>query len=665
MLFAPRIRCLTSLPFLLVATGAVAADAPDATKKPEKHLEEIVVEAEREPGNFVIDAEEVQFIQASDLSDLLSDESGVAVGGGSTVAQKIYVRGFEDTLLNVTIDGAQQPGELYHHQTRVQIEPEFIESIELDAGAGAATAGPGALTGALRVKTKNALDLLRPDQTIGGLVKGAVDFNGENSYKGVVAAYGRLSENLGLMATHVRDDGGDYDDGNGDRVEPTAYDHSRSQVKLSGEYETNRFDVSIESLEDTGTYYERPHMTNFTGGFILSDHEMKRDTIAYNHRFDPDSEAIDLELTAFHNKASYENRRNTTGLIYGFGEVTSTGFDLRNSSRWNDLLLVYGIDHRSDSLDGTQQATPPPYWGSSEQSAEVSGAYVQAELPLAPGWLASAGLRYDRYRHEVDSGVGEGAENIEVQFSPNLSLQWNLTDAFSLRAAYSEAYRGITLREAFFSALYAHQGNLEGEDADNYELGFAYERDGFHMRGTAFRQHISNYIGSVFVGPPSPVWGYWANLGTAKVRGYEFEVGKAWDTMEVGVGVWHSNNSFDGRPLDDSDLGLGTTIGRTWTARFDWRPQAHARYGVRARYVEPETNPISPEAPVKPAYAVLDLVANWTLWDERVNLGVAVKNALDEFYYDHGTFSYNPNAGVNIGFPSRGRELSTSVTYRF
>ena len=660
MASTPRYLSLTGLTLLAVAPLSHAADPADATT-----IDTIVVEGEREPGNFDIEADEVEFTQASDLSDLLSNESGVAVGGGSAVAQKVYVRGFEDTMLNVTVDGAQQPAELYHHQTRVQIEPEFIKSIELDAGAGAATAGPGALTGAMRVRTKDAFDMLRPGQDFGALLKASAGFNGENNYKGVASLYGRLSGGLGLMATYVRQDGGDYDDGNGDRVEPTAYDHRRGQVKLTGLFDAHSFDLSVEHLDDTGTYYERPHMTDFAGRFILSDHEMSRDTVSWNHRYDPDSDAVDVQATVFRNSSDYENRRNTTGLVYGSGELVSTGLDLRNTSRWRDLDLVYGLDYRRDRLDATQQATPPAYWGSTGQVARVAGLYAQADWRFAQAWLLSTGLRYDHYRLEVDSGVGAGARNSDSKLSPNLSLQWQLTDHFSLRGAYSQAFRGITIREAFFSALYAHRGDLRGEEADNLEFGFAYERDGFHLRGTVFRQEIEHYINAIFVGPPSPEWGYWVNTGTAEVDGFELEAGRQWDTLGFSVGVWESDNEFEGRPLNDADLGLGTTIGRTWTGRLDWTPSPVSHYGIRARYVEAAENRISPEAPAKGSYAVLDLLANWKLLDDRLVLGVGVNNLLDDFYYDHGTYAYNPGAGINIGFPAPGREFVTSVTYRF
>ena len=220
----------------LSATGH--AQQADTDKEQARQLDTVTVIGQREPGNFAIDAGEIDLTQASNLGDVLSNQSGVAVGGGSPVAQKVYVRGFEDTLLNVSIDGAQQPAELYHHQARVQIEPEFIKSIELDAGAGTATQGAGALTGAMKVTTRNAFDMLqrygREGRDVGFLIKGAAGSNGADSAKGVLAAYARLGDNLGVLATHVRQHGGNYDDGNGDRVSPTGYDHERSQLRLNG-----------------------------------------------------------------------------------------------------------------------------------------------------------------------------------------------------------------------------------------------------------------------------------------------------------------------------------------------------------------------------------------------------------------------------------------------
>ena len=82
----------------------------------------------------------------------------------------------------------------------------------------------------------------------------------------------------------------------------------------------------------------------------------------------------------------------------------------------------------------------------------------------------SGGLRYDAYTHRGLEGVSAGVRNKDSGLSPNLSVAWRPLDSLTLRAAYSQAFRGITVRESFFSALYTYPGDLKGERADNLEL---------------------------------------------------------------------------------------------------------------------------------------------------------------------------------------------------
>ena len=125
-----------------------------------------------------------------------------------------------------------------------------------------------------------SFDMLREGQKAGFLLKGGYGSQGDAG-KGVASVYGLLGENIGVMASLVRQDGDDYEDGNGNRVSPTGFDHRRQQFKLSGRFTDNQMDFSYEDLKDTGTYYERPHMTDYAGRFVLSDHELHRRTATY------------------------------------------------------------------------------------------------------------------------------------------------------------------------------------------------------------------------------------------------------------------------------------------------------------------------------------------------------------------------------------------------
>lgn len=644
----------------LALTAMVVAATSTAFAAEESEIETMLVIGEKEPGNMIVNAEDLEKIQAVTLEDIFANESSVAVGGGSVAAQKLYVRGFEDVMLNFTVDGAQNAGELYHHQSRIQLEPEFIKGVELDAGAGAATNGAGALTGALKVSLKEASDMLQPGQNFGALFKGTGEFNGEDGEKATVAAYGNLTDNTGLIAGYTYEDRGEYADGNGDIVEASPYEHARSFVKLNSSFNEHAWSLSFEDINDEATTYERPNLTNFGGTYQLSDQEVNRQTVAFNYGYQGSSELVDVKTTLYSNTSDFRVQRLNSPIIYGEGDFDSIGFDVRNTSIIGSQSFTYGIDYRADELQSAQNATPPPFWGESEQSASVMGLYVQDNWEVSDVLGITFGARYDDYQLQGDGGVSEGVDISDSGVSANVGINWAVTDNLELRTAYAQAFRGVTIREAFFSGLYIHDGNLESEEADNFEVGVSYDGDGYFVRGTVYKQNIENFIDTEFTGPPA--WGYWRNVGDAKVEGYEAEVGFYTESLTGSLVVWEADNSLNGEPLVDSNMGLGTTIGRTWVAKLDYLTSDTLNMGMQVRYVEAVENDIDPTAPDKEAYTVAKLYLNWNPLDY-LTLALAVNNAFDEFYYDQATYTYS--FGTYVGYPAMGREISTSLTVRF
>lgn len=643
----------------LCSTQAIAQNADGGEEG-----EAIVVTGEKEPGDLIVKAEDIERTVASSLEDIFANESSVAVGGGSATAQKIYVRGFEDVMLNVTVDGAQTPGDLYHHQGRVQLEPDFIKTIELDAGAGVATNGSGALTGALRVELKDAFDMLRPGQDVGAYVKGTGRFNGDDGYDGSAAVYGKLGKNVGLIAGVTYADRNNYADGRGNLVEATPYEHLRMFSKLNVEDGDHTASLTFEKVEDDAITYERPNLVNYAGRFILSDQEMNRLTLAGNYRYNPVSDAVDTRLTVFYNTTDFRVQRQTADMIYNEGTLSSMGMDLRNTSKFGDLSLTYGVDYRIDDLESAQNATPPTAWGSTRQSTDVFGAYLQANFQPFDPLTLTAGVRYDNSSFHGNGGVSNGVGISNSGFSPNVGATLEIIDGLELRAQYAQAFRGVQIREAFFSALYVHDGNLESEKADNLELGVSFERDGFFARGTWYQQHIDNFIDVEYTG--TPVWGYWRNIGDAKVEGYEVEAGYANQNLFLSAGMWNADNTLNGEPLMDSNLGLGTSIGRTWLAKAEYKAMGDKlNLGAQLRHVESEPNLIATDAPDKEAYTTVKAYASYRLADP-LTVSLVVNNLFDEFYYDHATYTWIGGA-VNdyAGYPAMGREVVVSLRAQF
>ena len=134
-------------PYRLSLLGAItfgsllAAQAHGADTALELQAQEITAAAIDR--NESVEAEQLQRYQASDLQEVFESNPEVSVAGGPGVAQKLYLRGLEDTLLNISIDGASQPGQTFHHTGRIGIEPELLKRAEVQAGTGVVGDGRG------------------------------------------------------------------------------------------------------------------------------------------------------------------------------------------------------------------------------------------------------------------------------------------------------------------------------------------------------------------------------------------------------------------------------------------------------------------------------------------------------------------------------------------
>ena len=214
----PRQRLALAIAFSALSTAVLAED------------DKITVYGQAGSVDSVIDQKQLNDYQASDLEDVFRQNSDISVGGGLGYAQKIYLRGIEDTNLNVTIDGATQSGYMFHHQGRVGIEPELLKRVEVQAGAGLASDGPGALGGSIRFETKDPEDLLREGEQAGAIVKLGYNSNGDAA-KVSTTAFGRLGEKVSVLATFSQTDGDNYKDGNGDQVTHSGTDQRNLLVK--------------------------------------------------------------------------------------------------------------------------------------------------------------------------------------------------------------------------------------------------------------------------------------------------------------------------------------------------------------------------------------------------------------------------------------------------
>lgn len=101
-----RIVAVSSFAIAAVLISPVVAQAQQAADADvDQGADEALIVVGRLTDTLV-DREQLDRVQANDLSDIFRSTPSVAVGGSLGIAQKIYVRGLEDSQLNVTIDGA-------------------------------------------------------------------------------------------------------------------------------------------------------------------------------------------------------------------------------------------------------------------------------------------------------------------------------------------------------------------------------------------------------------------------------------------------------------------------------------------------------------------------------------------------------------------------------
>lgn len=623
-------------------SGTTAAQSPDAN-----HETLVVTGNPLQMTEVVIDADQLDKRQANDLSDIFRADPEVSIGGGSSVSQKIYVRGLEDNMLNVTIDGATQSGNIYHHQGRLSIEPELLQQVEVAAGAGRATNGPGALGGTIRFKTKNPEDLLRNGERYGALVKGGY-YDNTKGYKASVSGYGYLTDKISALATISYSDHGNFTDGNGQEQPYTEAENKVGFLKLVGDItDSQKLTLSYDRREDEAFRYHRPQWVPSKKNAPINQ-EMIRETITANYTFDPSrNDWVALDVTLYNTDTSLNHIEGPWGDY--LGEAKSYGGDLRNTSTLGHHQLTYGVEYRSD-----EGSLGSPIYGSDKDEGTVASAYLQGDFQLMEALLLTVGGRYDKYT--LDESKGSSLKH--SGFSPNIGLNYEIVSGLNLHAGYAEAIRGAQIREIFKLDGAKSSADRKEERAKNTELSINWHNNGLSLSAVGYITKVKDVVGETETKPRELT-----NLGELETKGFTARAGYQWDLVRAGLSYNRSRPELNGQPLNDDTKGIGTAIGDTWVADVNYQVLDSVEIGYNGRYVQRLTD-VATGYDEKAGYAVHDIYAQWLpLTNDDLKLTLAVKNLLDKAYRDHA--SYGNNGDIAQGTLEAGRDIRVSASYAF
>ncbi len=644
----------------IAVTSALLSQTLRASEEKNESVETVTVTGLQSATlDIKIDQDTLEKVQASDLEDIFKSEAEVSVGGGSSISQKVYVRGLESTMLNVTIDGAKQSSSMFHHQGSISIEPELLKQVEVQAGAGSALNGAGALGGSISFTTKDPDDLLDADERFGALIKGNYSTNAD-AYKTSLSLYGTLTDNWSAMVTLVDTEADNYKDGNGNEVKYTDYNQQNGLIKLVGNFANNqRLSFSFDNRIDDG---ERTRKTNNAYDSVKNPpfyQQAYRKTGTVEYSINPENNPwLALETSAYYTETSINRDDTDWATLYGGGLYEGTietyGFDIRNSSKFHEHSLTYGIDYRQDK--STYEDLNVTDYDKLVDTSDVYGVYLQADLQLAQAWLLSIGNRYDIYKTTDSSG--QSFEN--KGFSPNMNIIFTPLDNLQLQLGYAQAIRGVEVIESFILESYANAADLQEERAENIEFSVDYQLNGIGLSATVYRSTIDDVID----------YGQWGddnyktydNRGELVTKGVSLGINYNWQAVQTSVTYNHNTSELNGEPLGGYyDYSLGTSTGDKINTNVNYQFSESLEFGWSANFVTRLTD-VAEYFDEKPGYGVHDIYGQWLpLHDDALKVTLSISNLFDKQYRDQATFGVTDFG--DEGDMSPGRDVKIALAW--
>ncbi|PKF61842.1 TonB-dependent receptor [Psychromonas sp. psych-6C06] len=593
-----------------------------------------------------IDASELDKSMAQDLNDVFRKQAEVSVGGTTAVSQKVYIRGIEDTMINISIDGAEQSSSLYHHQGSLSIEPELLKQVEVSAGAGRATDGFGAIGGAIKFKTKDAHDLLKQGDKFGAITKAGY-YSNTNGYKVSASFFGEVTEGLGLLGSISGLANDNYVDGNGDEQAYTESDQLSGLLKLSGQLNDNNYvSLSLDMRNDSGERLHRPQWAE-TPRNPAFDQSFTRQTISLNHAY-TGNDFLNLDSTLYYTSAGLLHDEHPR-FGKSDGSIDTYGLKFQNQSDFSSNQLVYGIEFKSDNSSFHNAADG----GETTEEGSMAAVFVQDDWRITQQLVLTAGARYDWYQLK---------DNLEQDFdssgfSPNVGLNYSLIDGLDLFVSHAQAFRGPQVKELY--VIYKkNDADLKGEKAQNNEVGFSYQHANFIAGANYFNSTIKDTIAYSYDSRNI------TNVGELTTTGFNVFAGYNTDLLAASLNYNQSNPELNGEALTDDSTSLGTSMGDKWILDLTYFASETLDMGWTATFVERYDDVDTSINPEKPGYGVHDIYAQW-LPVEDLTVTLSVKNLFDKYYKDHASYSEYIGSPLAIGGANPGRDFRINVAYNF
>lgn len=633
--------------------GPAPSESPSssAKKNEDSVLEPILIkENDDVKKGRLIDMSTIEHRQAHDLKEAVKDLPDVIVGGGQKSAQKVYVRGVEDTQLNVTVDGARQSGYLFHHQGRLSVDTELMKKIEIDAGTGDSLSGPGALGGTIRFETKDPRDLLLPQQRFGVLTKIRYSTNADE--KGIsLGFFGAPTSSTEYLFYGNFTDMGNYHSGGGAVVGQTAGKPKSGLGKIVVmPTDDQKISLSINAREDNARRSLRNHFGDLPFN-PPNEQTFGNETYSLQYQLNR-NDWLNLKANLY---TSDTRMSQDPGTGRSKANARNDGLDLQNKTLLGQFTsLTYGTDY---SLQNSYSSRPAR---KESESSKVLGIYLQGSHQMNSSLSLSSGLRFDNYelKDVIDNNL------VHHHISPHFRLKYQLSENWSAFTSWTQAFKGATPMEAYVMSAVTSVTpvtNLKGTIADTYEIGTGYNMSSSQVKITAYDTVMRNLI-TATVSRSTGVMTRTNAKEDVRFQGYNLNYNFKAMNWLLSAGYSHNKATFGSEPLGYASFDKGNSFGDRLIASIDyWLTEAEVLLSWNSTLTMKLTE-VPAGSLQQPGYDLHDFSASWTP-TLRWNVNFAVTNIFDKKYVAQGT-PYQAQGQVNPVYEP-GRDFRFTFGYKF
>ena len=647
----------------------------------------------------VITAFDIETMGATDLDEVLETVPGLHVTYDKFTYTPIYsIRGvysaFNPQVL-VLINGVSIKTLYAGNRSPIWagMPVKMIKKIEVIRGPGSAMYGADAFARVINIITKQGDDI---NATVAGVRAGS--FNTKGAWLIHGKEYGKT--NLSFSLEYFNTDGHDgiiKQDAQTylDTVFNTTASLAPGSVNLGRRGIDSHLDISHENWRLHITYQGRRDVELGAGTTgALDDQGRYTDdrintALIYNNKTFSENWEVEGKLT--HLNTSYKVTENLHlfpkgavigGQVYPNGFISNPGIAEKQTSLSLSTFYkglsghilrfgagayygnLYKVSHTTNNgiNPQTRQTLSP-----NSPLINVSGTpYAFANTGIRKSWFAFAQDAWEINDHfQLTSGIRyDHYSDFGSTLNPRLALVWHVTDKFTTKLLYAQAFRAPAFFELHSKNNPVILGNiyLKPEKMTMRELVFNYQlHHNLYISSNFFSYKVTDSIQRV---PNDNGTFTMQNTGIQKGKGLEVEV--EWKPSFIKRFTLSGNYAYQDAVNDITKTKIAHTPRQQFYLKANWKPLPSWNLSTQANWVMNRERVVNDPRPTVDDYMIVDLTARYKVISGKWNTLFSIRNIFNKSAFEP---SEGPDVNnlINIPYdlPLAGRSAYIEFNYQF